>query len=66
MKNQINIRSYKDSNLLSISIDETITDDDLEKLSKVLGVKYNKGHDLILNYNLLRKTDFLNHDVFNK
>jgi len=29
-------------------------------------VKYSKEHDLVLNYKLLRKTDFLNHDVFNK
>lgn len=70
---EINFRY--ENNLVFISVDETTTSEDIENIvgvfAKIMGKKAadvlyaNDSFSTPINHNLLRKTDFLTHPVFN-
>jgi glycine dehydrogenase len=62
LDSDINIR--KNGEFLSISIDETTTDNDIKKLLDVFGVELKNAANS-LNADLLRTSDYLTHPVFN-
>ena len=63
LQQDVNLRLVDDKHI-SISIDETTTDIDIEKVLKIFGVA-NKNQASTIANNLLRTSDFLTHPVFN-
>ena len=59
-----NIR-IKDSTTVGITLDETITNEDLTLIAKALGGTFEKRESVSLEHNLVRETRFLQHDLFN-
>jgi glycine dehydrogenase len=68
IKHEVNFRYFED-NHVGISIDETTSLKDIEKILKIFGsnaeVTLGKKLDLSLSESLIRKSDYLTHPVFN-
>jgi len=64
MQAGFNIR-YKDPSTVGITVDETITSDDLAAIAKVFGATWVRQPLPIVDANLTRKTKYLQHELFN-
>ena len=58
-----NLRNI-DENAIGISLDETVTDSELQQLAKFFGATFNSG-EVVLSTHVARKSDFLTHPLFN-
>ena len=58
-----NLRNI-DENTIGISLDETVTDSELQQLAKFFGATFNSG-EVVLPTHVQRKSDFLTHPLFN-
>jgi glycine dehydrogenase len=58
-----NLRNI-DENAIGISLDETVTDSELQQLAKFFGATFNSG-EVVLPTHVKRKSDFLTHPLFN-
>jgi len=58
-----NLRNI-DENAIGISLDETVTDSELQQLAKFFGATFNSG-EVVLPTHVQRKSDFLTHPLFN-
>ena len=59
-----NIR-IKDASTIGITLDETITAEDLVKIAEILGGTYKELVVLTINSDSIRKSKFLQHELFN-
>ena len=63
-KSELNFRNFEDGRI-GISLDETTTIDDVEKILEIFDAPLSQSHEGKLPSNLLRSTNYLEHPVFN-